>query len=141
MFVVRGLCIPRCLLAHMGFSGGRLVDSGGRAGETPSTCTERREHTRARCVHRMHTCTNICALKARAWPLHTPSGAGLRGDGAHLTLLFRWSAAGSSRARPAGTGGPVGSGCCWKMSSGVRSTSVGLTMTFAAESRAVLPLL
>lgn len=37
--------------------------------------------------------------------------------------------------------GPVGSGCCWKMSSGVKSTSVGLTMTLAAESKAVLPLL
>lgn len=89
----------------------------------------------------MHTFTSIRALEARARPPHTPSGAGLRGNGAHLTLLFRWSAAGSSRASPAGTGGPVGSGCCWKMSSGVRSTSVGLTMTFAAESRAVFPLL
>lgn len=59
----------------------------------------------------------------------------------HLTLLLRWSVAGSSRARPVGRGGPVGSGCCWKMSSGVRSTSVGLTMTFAAESNAVFPLL
>lgn len=59
----------------------------------------------------------------------------------YLTLLLRWSAAGSSRARPVGRGGPVGSGCCWKISSGVRSTSVGLTMTLAAESSAVFPLL
>lgn len=59
----------------------------------------------------------------------------------HLTLLLRCSVAGSSRAKPVGRGGPVGSGCCWKMSSGVRSTSVGLTMTFAAESSAVFPLL
>lgn len=63
------------------------------------------------------------------------------GRRAHLTLLLRCSVAGSSRASPVGRGGPVGSGCCWKMSSGVRSTSVGLTMTFAAESSAVFPLL
>lgn len=83
----------------------------------------------------MHT--SIRHLRACSWPLVTPAGAG----STDLTLLFRWSAGGRSRARPAGTGGPVGSGCCWKMSSGVRSTSVGLTMTFAAERRAVFPLL
>ena len=87
------------------------------------------------CIQRS---TSIHALKAHLGPLHALSGVG---DSTDLMLLFRWSAAGSSRARPAGTGGPVGSGCCWKMSSGVRSTSVGLTMTFAADSRAVFPLL
>lgn len=86
-------------------------------------------------MHKMHVHTSLCALN------HTHPGVGLGVAKAHLTLLLRWSAVGSSRARPVGMGGPVGSGCCWKMSSGVRSTSVGLTMTLAAESKAVFPLL
>lgn len=118
--VTWGPCILRCPLAHVGFRNGRLGSSGSRAGERQSrggkfalSCTRVQGcvHIQARSVHRTHRCTSVRALKSHSWFLHTPSGPGQVGR-THLTLLFRWSAVGSSRARPAGTGGPVGSGCC-----------------------------
>lgn len=124
---------------HVGLSDGRLgqweqresASRGGasdpsRAGVQSCVNTHVHKHTRSEATLVAPACT-------------VQGGAGV--GRTHLTLLFRGSAAGSSTARPAGTGGPVGSGCCWKMSSGVRSTSVGLTMTLAAESKAVFPLL
>lgn len=113
--------------------------SRGSSSTFPRLCAELCRHLSAQGRCGIHMRTSFCALE-HPWGVRT-LGAGWAGAGrTHLTL-FRWSAAGSSRARPAGMGGPVGSGCCWKMSSGVKSTSVGLTMTLAADSRAVFPLL
>lgn len=57
----------------------------------------------------------------------------------YLVLLFLLSA--GMAPVPICTVGQLGKGWLWNISSGVRSTSVGLTITLAAESRAVFPLL
>lgn len=57
----------------------------------------------------------------------------------YFVLLFLLSAV--TAPVPICTAGPLGKGWLWKINSGVRSTSVGLTITLAAESKAVFPLL
>lgn len=57
----------------------------------------------------------------------------------YLVLLFLLST--GMAPVPICTVGQLGKGWLWNISSGVRSTSVGLTITLAAESRAVFPLL